>query len=240
MTARRRRPCTPPAGAAPPRPRPTGGRRGRATRTDRRRARWRCRARSPRRTGWPSRGDPSPTTGMRRTIRRSTTGCRARASSRMPVPSTEATRPKAMAQRNIAPVGWLKWGSPGMDREKLPNPVSESRPMKMRVPIPAANRPGTRTRPRTGPPSPDASINKKAPTMGEPSRALMAAKLPAEAITRAAVGGASFLARCTARAPSPPMAISGASGPRTTPRARVASAARNTPEARRRWVPLPP
>ena len=55
--------------------------------------------------------------------------------------------------------------------------------------------------------------------MGEPSRALMAAKLPAEAITRAAVGGASFLARCTARAPSPLlMAISGASGPRTTPR----------------------
>ena len=173
---------------------------------------------------------PSPTTGMRATMRFSTTGCRARASSRMAVPSTAATRPKTMAHRNMAPVGWLNGGRPGMASEKLPNPVSESRPMKMRVPMPAASSPGTSTRPRSGPPSPDASIRRKAATMGEPSRALMAAKLPAEAITTAAVGGASFLTRCTARAPSPPpMAMSGASGPRTTPRLRVASEARITP-----------
>ena len=58
----------------------------------------------------------------------------------------------------------------------------------------------------------------------------MAAKLPAEAITTAAMGGASFLTRWTASAPSPPpMAISGASGPRTTPRLRVAREARITP-----------
>ncbi len=135
-----------------------------------------------------------------------------------------------MAHRNMAPVGWLNGGSPGMAREKLPNPVNESRPMKMRVPMPAASRPGTSTRPRRGPPRPDASISRNAPTMGEPSRALMAAKLPAEAMTTAAVGGASRLTRCTASAPRPPpMAINGASGPRTTPRLRVASEARTTP-----------
>ncbi len=61
-----------------------------------------------------------------------------------------------------------------------------------------------------GPPSPTASISRKAPTMGEPNSVLMAAKLPAAAITTAAVGGASLLASCTASTPSPPpMAISG-------------------------------
>ena len=66
--------------------------------------------------------------------------------------------------------------------------------------------------------------------MGEPNSVLMAAKLPAEAMTMAAVGGASLLASLTANMPSPPpMAMSGASGPRTTPRLRVASAATITP-----------
>ena len=65
---------------------------------------------------------------------------------------------------------------------------------------------------------------------GEPIRVLMAAKAPADAITMAAVGGASRLARFTASIPSPPpMAMRGASGPRTTPRLRVASEARKTP-----------
>ena len=124
-----------------------------------------------------------------------------------------------------------------MAREKVPNPVRESSPTKMRVPTPAASRPGTRMRPSKGPPSPEASINRKAPRMGEPSRVLMAAKLPAEAMTMAAVGGASRLARWTASMPNPPpMAMSGASGPRTTPRLKVASEARKTPAARSGWV----
>src|ERR1039458_10806418 len=73
---------------------------------------------------------------------------------------------------------------------------------------------------------PVASMRRKAPTMGEPSRVLMAAKLPAPAMTMVAVGGASRFARWTASAPSPPpMATSGPSGPSTTPNARVASAA---------------
>ena len=43
-------------------------------------------------------------------------------------------------------------------------------------------------------------------------------------MTTTAISGASFLTRCTASTPSPlPMAMSGASGPRTAPRHRVAN-----------------
>ena len=56
----------------------------------------------------------------------------------------------------------------------------------------------------------------------------MAVKLPAAAIIVVTCGGASFLASRTAHTPSPPpSAISGASGPSTTPRLSVANAARN-------------
>ena len=50
-----------------------------------------------------------------------------------------------------------KGGRPGMESEKRPNPASESSPMKIRVPTPAAKSPGTSTTPIIGPPSPDAS-----------------------------------------------------------------------------------
>ena len=76
------------------------------------------------------------------------------------------------------------------------------------------------------PPRPDASISRNAPTSGEPSSVLIAAKLPATPITVDAISGASFLIRCTASTPSPlPIAISGASGPSTAPQHRVAKAA---------------
>jgi hypothetical protein len=66
--------------------------------------------------------------------------------------------------------------------------------------------------------------------MGEPKRVLMAAKLPAAPMTTLAVAGASFLTKCTAKTPIPlPIAISGASGPRTTPRLSVANAAITMP-----------
>ena len=96
--------------------------------------------------------------------------------------------------------------------------------------MPAASSPGTSTTPSIGPPSPAASSRRKAPTIGDPSSELMAAKLPAAAITFVAWSGASCAARRTASAPRPlPSMISGASGPSTTPRASVASEARNTP-----------
>ena len=64
-------------------------------------------------------------------------------------------------------------------------------------------RSGTSTTPSIGPPIPPASIKRNAPTIGEPSSVLIAAKLPAEAITTVAVAGASRLTRCTARTPMP-------------------------------------
>ena len=107
-----------------------------------------------------------------------------------------------------------------------------SSPMKISVPTPAASNPGTSTRPSIGPPSPLASISKKAPSSGDPSSALIAAKLPAAATTVATCGGESRLTSRTARTPMPePMAISGASGPRTTPRLSVAMAASITPSS---------
>ena len=59
---------------------------------------------------------------------------------------------------------------------------------------------------------------------------LTAAKLPAAPITTTAIWGASRLSRCTASTPSPlPIAISGASGPSTTPRLSVAKDASTMP-----------
>ena len=116
----------------------------------------------------------------------------------MAVPTNAATTPMASAQPNMATVGWLNTGSPGMASENVPRPVRLSRPMKIRVPMPAARSPGTSTRPSRGPPRPAASISRKAPTNGEPSRVLIAAKLPAAAMTVAAMGGASRAARLTA------------------------------------------
>ena len=58
----------------------------------------------------------------------------------------------------------------------------------------------------------------------------MAAKLPAAATTASVWGGVSRAARRTAHTPSPPpRAISGASGPMTTPRESPASAAKKMP-----------
>ena len=77
---------------------------------------------------------------------------------------------------------------------------------------------------------PAASMMRNAPSRGEPRRVLIAAKLPAEAMTVTAIGGTSFLIRRTVRAARPaPMAMSGASGPSTAPRLSVASDARTMP-----------
>ena len=73
-------------------------------------------------------------------------------------------------------------------------------------------------------------MSRKAPGRGEPSSVLMAAKLPAAPSTALAWAGAPLLARCRASTPSPlPIAISGASGPSTTPRLSVANAAMMIP-----------
>ena len=112
----------------------------------------------------------------------------------------------------------------------MPHPVMPSRPMKTSEPMPAASSPGASTTPIIGPASPATSIRRNAPTIGEPSNVLIAAKLPAAPMTTIACAGASFFTRCTISAASPPpMAISGASGPRTAPNDSVTNAARTTP-----------
>ena len=76
------------------------------------------------------------------------------------------------------------------------------------------------------PPSPLASITSTAATIGDPKITEMAAKLPAAAMISKSCGGASRLASLTENiASEPPIAISGASGPSTTPRPSVAKAA---------------
>ena len=101
----------------------------------------------------------------------------------------------------------------------------------MSEPVPAASRPGSSTSPSIGPPSPDASLSRNAPVMGDPSSVAMAVKLPALASTLTPWAGTfrRLAARVASTARPPPMAISGISVPCTAPETRVASAAKMTP-----------
>ena len=100
--------------------------------------------------------------------------------------------------------------------------------------MPEASSPGSATRLSVRPPTPAASMIRNAPRMGEPSSVLIAAKLPADAMIVTAIGGASFFARRTVSAASPPpIAMRGASGPSTAPRLSVVSAASTTPGSSR-------
>ena len=103
-------------------------------------------------------------------------------------------------------------------------------PMKTTEPIPADIRPGSSTRGSIGPPSPAASIKMIAPMTGEPKMVAIAANAALAASTAMTWSGVSFFTSFTARtARPPPRAMSGASGPSTRPRPRVASAASKMP-----------
>ena len=107
--------------------------------------------------------------------------------------------------------------------------------------MPEASKPGSVTKLSVIPPIPATSMIRKAPSTGEPSSVLMAAKLPADAMIICAVGGASFLARRTVSAASPPpIATRGASGPTTAPRLSVAKAAKAMPGSSRPAAGPPP
>ena len=69
--------------------------------------------------------------------------------------------------------------------------------------MPEASSPGSATRLSVSPPMPAASMIRNAPRMGDPSRVLMAAKLPADAMIVSAMGGASFFSRCTVERAEP-------------------------------------
>lgn len=163
-------------------------------------------------------------------IRRSAGVLTRSASLRMPAPAAAAARPTATAQPNSAISGRAKCGRCGKASENVPNPVQLSRPVNISAPTPDASRPGSSTSSSVAPPMPLASMSRKAPTSGFPSSVLIAAKLPAAATTTAARDVSPFAAWRTAQAARPaPMAISGASGPRTAPKPSVASAARVIP-----------
>jgi hypothetical protein len=138
--------------------------------------------------------------------------------------------PTGTAHSRDASVGVTAGGTVVSAREKVPSPVQRSIPTNTRAPMPEARRPGRATRLSVAPAMPAASMMRKAPRRGEPSNVLTAAKLPADAMTVTAIGGASFFARRTVRAANPPpIAMSGPSGPSTAPRLSVASAASTMP-----------
>ena len=83
-----------------------------------------------------------------------------------------------MAHPNSAMPGGRTAGRFGMARENVPNPVSESSPVKMRAPTPEASSPGSSTAVASEPPMLDASSRRNAPANGVPSSVLIAAKLP--------------------------------------------------------------
>ena len=98
-----------------------------------------------------------------------------------------------MAHSRVARVGSTPGGTVVRASEKVPRPVQLSRPRKTRAPMPEASSPGRATRLSVAPAMPAASMMRNAPSSGEPSRVLTAAKLPAEAMTVSAIGVASFL-----------------------------------------------
>ena len=172
----------------------------------------------------------SPRTAVTNTRFRCTTGRSDSPIQRIPQPSNAPAAPMARAQAMVATVGSAAGGTVVRASEKSPRPVQLFRPTKTSAPTPEASSPGSATRLSVAPAMPAASMIRNAPSRGDPSNVLMAAKLPADAMIVRAIGGASFFTRCTVRAASPPpMAIRGASGPRTAPRLSVASAARMMP-----------
>ena len=86
------------------------------------------------------------------------------------------------AQARVANVGGTAGGTDGSASEKVPRPVQLSRPTKTSAPMPEASRPGSATRLSVMPPIPATSMIRNAPSTGEPSRVLIAAKLPADAM----------------------------------------------------------
>ena len=118
------------------------------------------------------------------------------------------------------------------------SPVHEPIPIETSDPIPAASRPGSSTSGSFGPPIPVASIRSTAAISGEPNRNETAANVPAAAEQLADLGRRVRLGSgSTPSNPSPPpSAISGASGPSTSPRPIEASAARMTPGSSIGWV----
>ena len=119
-------------------------------------------------------------------IQRSAVGRTRTASLRIAAMITAAARPITIAQPNSSRLGRATCGRPGRASENVPSPVQWPRPVNTRAPTPAASRPGSSTSSSVALLRPAASISRNAPTSGEPSSVLMAAKLPAALSTTTA------------------------------------------------------
>ncbi len=103
-------------------------------------------------------------------------------------------------------------------------------PIETSEPIPAASSPGISSSFCRAPPIPVASIRTIAAISGEPKTIDTAEKIPQAATSVTMSAGASLRSRRIPSTPRPaPSAISGASGPSTSPSPIVASAASMTP-----------
>ena len=171
----------------------------------------------------------TPRTGMSRTIRGSTWGRTARASHWMPRPRNAATTPKTMAHRNIAPVGCPNAGNSGSPARtsRTPSASRGRRRRACRRPRPAARGPGRD--PSIGPrcPQPPASGTRSA-AVSRTARRWRRSCLPPRYRRCGGRGIARGKAHRQCSRPLP-MGISGASGPSTTPKLRVPSAASRMP-----------
>src|SRR5829696_2930682 len=171
-----------------------------------------------------------PSADVTSTRLRCTSGRSHSPADRINQPNSAPATPMTTAHPSEPNVGGTAGGRSGNASEKVPRPLHLSRPTNTSAPMPEASRPGSATRLRVMPPIPATSMIRNAPSTGDPSSVLIAAKLPADAMIVMAIGGASFFTKCTVNAASPPpIAISGASGPSTAPRLSVVNAARMRP-----------
>ncbi len=138
----------------------------------------------------------------------------------------------AIVQPKLATSGWPNAGSGNAEiaYAEVLRPVKDPSPSETSEPIPAASSPGTSTRRNLGPPIAVTSTMRTAAASGELKTNDTAAKLP-DAATRVTTWlGAPARTRRIAITPRPaPRAISGASGPITTPNPIAAIPARRIP-----------
>ena len=172
----------------------------------------------------------SPVTGVSMERRCATIGCSKSASRLIAVPRTAAARPIPIAQTNSPTVGVVNVGMSGTDSENVPNPVELVEADEDEGAYSGREQTWNQHDPQHRPTHPDASMSRNAPASGEPRSVLIAAKLAAAAITMTACWGHPSSGAVWRGHPCPlPIAMSGASGPRTTPRLRVAKDAMMMP-----------
>ncbi|CAM5569863.1 hypothetical protein SALBM135S_00445 [Streptomyces alboniger] len=146
-------------------------------------------------------------------------------------------------QRKSPASGLAPGGTSGSARPPMARPVHSPKPVNTTAPAALATRQGSSRAARRVPARPAASTTRTAATSGPPRMVEIAAVEPAVARIAVSCPLRSRAARVRPAASSAiplPRAIRGASGPRTTPSGRVASAATMTPGSSRGPTGAPP